>query len=129
MTVPSSCPLVGNSFIEGGRRYLRALHLRQKRSGENTKVYLMRNPKNEYDSNAIEVWFVPEVPLEGLIQKTAKQAKFSRMLGHLPKDVAAELAPLLDRGDKYQAEIYVKLDPEHPEHPGATIYLFKMVYI
>lgn len=113
MTVPSSCPLVGNQYVPDGSKELRALHRRQEQTRFNTTVALVRNPNNKHDNNAIEVRMVIS----------------DKMLGHLPKEVAAELAPLLDRGDKYQAEMYVKLDPEHPEHPGATIYLFKMVYI
>lgn len=123
--VPSSCPLVGNSFIEDGSSWLRTIHRKQETTSFNENVVLKRNPANEHDSNAIEVWWREPIS----IKATNSTNYLAHKLGHLPKEVAAELAPLLDRGDKYQAEMYVRLDPEHPEHPGATIYLFKMVYI
>ena len=43
---------------------------------------LVRRPENDYDTNAIEVWFRNQ----------------QYQLGHIPRDLAAQLAPLLDKG-------------------------------
>lgn len=68
------------------------------RQGEGLAVVLVRRPTNPHDPNAIEV-HVPAIGDDG-------------MVGHLPRDRAAELAPSLDGGEwAAQAEImavYVK---------------------
>lgn len=46
------------------------------------RFQLIRQPKNPHDRNAVEVWF-----RDGRLQ-----------LGHLPRELAAEIAPLMDRG-------------------------------
>ena len=43
---------------------------------------LVRCPENAFDSNAIEVWF--------------RNRQYQ--LGHIPRDLAAQIAPLLDKG-------------------------------
>lgn len=56
---------------------------------ETIAVVLLRNPGNKFDANAIEV----HVPLlEG-------------MLGHLPKEVAAKVAPFMDSGGQVAAAL------------------------
>lgn len=72
-----------------------------------TQVSLVRNAKNPYDGNAVEV------RLDG------------EMLGHLPKDIAAKVAPILDSGATYAAaSIYtVRISPENPRNPGLSILL------
>jgi hypothetical protein len=56
---------------------------------ETIAVVILRNPDNKFDSNACEV----HVPLlEG-------------MLGHLPKEVAASLAPFMDGGGRVGAAL------------------------
>jgi hypothetical protein len=69
---------------------------------------LIRNPANQYDGNAVEV----HVPALG------------QQIGHLPRDVAATVAPLLDAGDRWLADVYeVVIHPEHPERPGIALLL------
>jgi hypothetical protein len=71
-------------------------------------VMLYRNPENEYDSNAIEVH--------------AFQLGRKSMIGHVPRDVAAQMAPSMDDGDTWSARLEtVLIDPEHEVLPGALI--------
>lgn len=46
------------------------------------RIQFVRNPGNEYDTNAIEIWF----------------KNGQHMLGHVPARLAAELAPQMDAG-------------------------------
>lgn len=71
-------------------------------------VHLYRNPDNPHDANAIEV----HVP------KLGRRS----MIGHVPRDVAARLAPLIDQGETWEASLVaVLIEPEHPDRPGALI--------
>lgn len=77
-------------------------------------VALVRNPENEYDENAIEV----HVPTLG---------RKASMIGHVPRDLAARLAPSIDRGDVWAARIAaVLVDPEHPDRPGVEVVLSRV---
>lgn len=58
---------------------------------ETLAVVIVRNPANEFDANACQV-HVPALGEEG-------------MLGHLPKLIALELAPLMDSGGRVQAAL------------------------
>ena len=71
---------------------------------------LIRNPDNEYDTNAIEV-HVPAL---------AERA----MIGHLPAGVAERLAPELDEGVQWLAGVEtVLIHPDHPDNPGIALRL------
>lgn len=71
-------------------------------------VVLRRNPKNEYDSNAIEV-HVPALGKHG-------------MIGHLTRPIAARMAPEMDKGILWSAEVEsVLIDPDHLDRPGISI--------
>lgn len=70
-------------------------------------VVLVRRPDNEFDPNAIEV----DVPALG-------------PLGHLPRVVAAVVAPVIDGGGVYAAEITaVLVNPAYPDRPGIDVVL------
>lgn len=85
--------LAGRAYVEGG---------------EGLSAILIRNPDNPYDENAIEV----HVPALG---DTA-------MIGHLPRDLASKLAPLMDDNMKWAATIEnVYINPDHPDRPGISI--------
>ena len=72
------------------------------------RLSLFRNPDNPYDANAIEV----HAPFLGR----------KSMLGHVPADLAARLAPSLDRGDEWSAWLEtVLVDPAHEDKPGALV--------
>ena len=72
------------------------------------RALLYRNPENEYDANAIEV----HVPSLGR----------RSMIGHVPRDLAAEIAPSMDDGDKWSARLTaVLVEPGKEENPGALI--------
>lgn len=77
---------------------------------ESIPAVLIRNPDNEFDSNAIEV-HVPSLGDDG-------------MIGHLPRAAAERLAPLIDDGERWQASIFaVNIDPDHPRNPGISLAL------
>jgi hypothetical protein len=65
--------------------------------------YLAREPENPHDPNAIHV----------------EVANF--FMGYIPKEVAKELAPLMDAGNHYDAE-FVEIN-RHPRRPivGLTV--------
>lgn len=68
-------------------------------------VNLVRNPGNEHDTNAIEVHS------DGL-----------GMIGHIPAGVAERLAPHLDAGESWKAEITAIFQNEdHPNNPGIRL--------
>lgn len=74
-------------------------------------VALIRNPDNEYDGNAVEV----HVPVLG---------RRRGMVGHVPADLAAKLAPSLDRGDTWDARLEeVLVNPDHTDRPGALVVM------
>lgn len=74
-------------------------------------VALIRNPENEFDPNAVEV----HLPVLG---------RRRGMVGHVPADLAAKLAPSLDRGDEWVARLEkVLVNPEHPDRPGALVVM------
>lgn len=67
---------------------------------------LVRDAGNVHDPNAIRV------EAEG------------RMLGHLPRSLAAVMAQLLDAGEHWGVEIVgVRTDPHHFEQPGVEVRL------
>lgn len=73
---------------------------------ESIPAVLIRNPDNEHDANAIQV----HVPAA------------NTMIGHLPRALASRLAPLIDAGQVWQAEIRrVLVHPDHPDRPGIEI--------
>lgn len=105
-------PVVGVSFVPGHPRQLKILQQafeaagRRESANDGTFVpaALIRNPSNEYDSNAIEV-HAAEV-----------------MVGHLKREVAAKLAPHLDAGVVYRAGIVrVRVHRDHPDNPGIDV--------
>lgn len=92
--------LVGNQFVSPeGKEVFRALM-------QGTELRLRRNPANPYDVNAIEV-----LDEDGV------------MLGHINKEVAVDLAPILDAKEgvvaeghqpEYTATLYDFANPKRP---------------
>lgn len=77
--------------------------------GEPLPVVLVRNPDNEYDANAIEV-HVPALGDEW------------GMIGHLTRPIAARLAPEMDAGERWAAQVEaVLINPEFLDRPGISI--------
>ena len=75
---------------------------------EPLRAVLIRNPNNEYDANAIEV-HVPSIGDNG-------------MIGHLTRPIAARMAPEMDKGVIWSAEVEsVLIDPDHLDRPGISI--------
>ena len=83
------------------------------RDMEPIPVVLIRNPANEHDANAIEV----HIPTLGDYA----------MVGHIPAPVAKRLAPCLDAGEIWGANVYmVAIHPDHPENPGIHLSISKI---
>lgn len=71
-------------------------------------VILVRNPANEHDANAVEV----HVPALGELA----------MIGHVSRDNAARLAPLMDDGIAFECWVaQTRINPEHLDRPGIDI--------
>lgn len=109
----ATCPVVGVTFTPHYPDNLHALRVvaeEAETKGEKLPVVLIRNPANEYDSNAIEV-HVPALGDAGFI-------------GHVPRWVAEKYAPEMDAGTKVAGMTeWVRIDPNHPDRPGITIGL------
>lgn len=77
--------------------------------GEPIPVNLIRNPENEHDENAVEV----HVPVLG---------RYGTMIGHIPRELAARLAPRMDEAIPFSTVIKaVYVDPAHEDRPGIEI--------
>lgn len=78
---------------------------------ETISVVILRNPANRFDANACEV----HVPLlEG-------------MLGHLPRDVAAKVAPFLDGGGQVAAALTgIFIAHAAPDNYGIAISVWEV---
>lgn len=106
--------LVGVAFTPGYPENLGRLEMLAVRSflhgqaPELIPAALVREPDNEHDANSVRV----DVPaLDGPI-------------GHLPRTLAARLAPRLDAGEIWRAEVReVMTDPNHPDRPGINVIL------
>jgi hypothetical protein len=87
LTSPFSTQIAGVSFVEQYPKTL--LDMQELRMAEPSTMWLKlrRNPKNQYDSNAIEVHW------DG------------HMIGHINKVVAARLAPELDAGVEWLCRV------------------------
>lgn len=102
---PQFVNVAGVTFVEGYPDNLFAMV--ENLSSNRVFAKIVRNPDNEYDSNACQVW------IEG------------QFVGHLPKDVAAEAAPEIDRGVPYAGEVvYIGASPDEPMRPGVKLRLF-----
>lgn len=108
---PFEASVVGVSFAPHYPDILHQLQMHQLEAdalGEPLRAVLVRFPDNPLDANAIEV-HVPALGYDGRI-------------GHLPRPLAARLAPELDADIQWSAEVHwVRVDPEHPDRPGITI--------
>lgn len=104
-----SAKVVGVSFVPGYPENLHELDaVWGKHLDEPLTVVLIRNPKNEYDKNAIEV-HVPSLGDKG-------------MIGHLTRPIAQRMAPEMDAGVVWSADVEsVLIDPDHLDRPGISI--------
>ncbi len=105
--------VVGVSFTPHYPENLHALEemwFAAEMTDEKLAVVIIRNPANEYDSNACEV----HVPALGEMA----------MVGHLPKAMAARLAPELDNDVVWQGFVsFLRIHPDHEDRPGLEISL------
>lgn len=113
MSAVRTVPVVGVTFTRGYPNNLHLLRdIEQQAVAENRaewlSVVLVRNPANPHDTNAVEV----HVPALGDMA----------MIGHLARDVAARLAPLLDQGVKFHSYLSgVRINPNHMDRPGIDV--------
>lgn len=101
-TRPLTIPVVGVSFADNYPDNLLSL---ADDSHAGIVASLVREPENEYDTNAIAV-YVPSI---------------ESSIGHIPRDRAMSLAPKMDNGTTYRAQLTIKIDPSHLNQPGAVI--------
>ena len=104
--------LAGESFRPGYPDNLLRLAatLQPMQGPEWPTAFLMRDPKNEYDRNAIEVHVV------GLGH-----------VGFVAKELASVFAPMMDAGDQLAgAAIEVRVNDEYPDRPGLTVTVWKV---
>jgi hypothetical protein len=108
-----SCAVVGVSFVDTYPDNIHSLELAWADAeimGENLTAIVVRNPDNPHDRNACQV----HVPALG----------DHAFIGHINKVQAARLAPEIDRGAIWQAEITgVRTHPDHPDRPGIDVAL------
>lgn len=104
---------VGVTFMDGYPDFFHRLAPAVERAAKESKrleARLTREPGNKYDTNAIVV----EVPEIGSI-------------GHVPRDLAAKLAPHLDAGERWKCEIgAVLIHPDHLDRPGIDLLIQKV---
>lgn len=75
---------------------------------EQLPAILVRNPDNEHDPNAVQV-HVPALGEDG-------------MVGHLTRPIVARMAPEMDSGIRWDAEVVnVLIDPDWLDRPGISI--------
>lgn len=103
--------VVGVSFAPGYPKNLYVLDTKVERADRRGAVVvarLVREPDNPYDPNAIAV-HVPALRPRSLV-------------GHIPAALAERLAPLLDAGEHWEAEVErVLVSEQAPERPGLEI--------
>jgi HIRAN domain len=112
MVSPFTAKVVGVSFVPSYPDNLYALDQAQieaEELGEPLVVILVRNPANSFDANAIEA-HVPALGDEW------------GMIGHLTRPIAARMAPEIDSGVRWSAQVVsVLIDPEHLNNPGVSV--------
>lgn len=114
---PFSTKVVGVTFIPTYPYNLQAL---QDEWGEGhheepLTAILVRDPSNTHDPNAVQV----HVPALGDYA----------MIGHLPRAIAARLAPELDAGGIWDAGVTeVLITPGHEDRPGIAIRLKRITH-
>lgn len=106
-------PVAGVTFCEDYPDNLHRLHAliaEHGRPEEGIAAVLVRDPDNAYDANAVQV----HVPAIGRV-------------GSLPRTLAARVAPSMDAGDQWTAEVTgVRIKADHEDRPGVDLLLAKV---
>jgi len=89
--------IVGSTFC-GGQNLIPELD-------RGDPLQLVRDPENEFDTNAVQV-----------------RNENGDLLGHLPKDTAAEVAPLMDGGTEVKAKV-AEITGGSGNHYGCNVTL------
>lgn len=101
---------VGVTFSDDYPENLTRLAPAVERAGNAGKLVgarLVRDPDNPHDTNAVRV-VVPEVG----------------HIGHIPRDLAAKLAPRLDLAESWRCQISaILIHPDHQDRPGIDLLI------
>lgn len=104
---------VGVTFMDGYPDFFHRLAPaveRAAKEGKRLEARLLREPDNKHDGNAIVVK-VPEIG----------------NVGHVPRGLAAKLAPHMDAGEQWACEIgAVLIHPDHLDRPGIDLVIQKV---
>lgn len=96
--------VVGVTFVNGYPDNL--ISLQKSVTEKGLQATIRRNPNNKYDTNACEVWVDEE------------------FIGHLPRDIAEEVAPQIDKGIGTELTITsIGFANDDPTKPGAGFRL------
>ncbi len=105
--------VVGVTFCDGYPDNLHRLGTLIEENGrpdEGIAAVLIRDPDNAYDVNAVQV----HVPAIGRV-------------GSLPRTLAARVAPSMDAGDPWTAEVVgVRINPDHEDRPGVDVLVTRV---
>lgn len=106
VVTPISTKVVGVSFIEDYPQNI--FRLSQRYASGESVVALERDPNNQYDNNAIKVVIDNE------------------MVGHIPAMLAKSIAPEMDRGIEWFADVEsILVSVEKMENPGIKIIIWR----
>ena len=106
---PTQVRVKGVSFCDRYPDNLRELDLiagLSAKGPESLQAQLVRASDNPFDTNAIEVHVSPV-----------------GNIGFVPGEMAASLAPLIDEGQLFECEVWVRIDKRRPDRPGAEVRL------
>jgi hypothetical protein len=84
---------------------------------------LVRDPGNEHDPNAIRV------EVRGIVRgiATLEEGVILGHIGHVGRGLAARLAPEIDRGEQWEAEVrQVLVHPDNPRNPGIVLWCHRV---
>lgn len=93
--------VVGVSFVQGYPSNLYDLFSEK----SSIPATLFHDSANEYDENACKVFVEDE------------------FVGHLSRELAAEIAPKLDAEEPYSMVVSLLVNPDNPQYPGLTFML------
>lgn len=106
IVTPIATKIVGVTFVEDYPQNI--FRISSKYVSENSEVRLEREPDNQYDCNAIKVWVAGE------------------FVGHIPALIAKSIAPEMDKGISWVADIdSILVSVENMNNPGIKILIWR----
>ncbi len=104
---------MGTPVVVVGTGYEGRAEIIRRHIEEGQEVFLVREPENQYDSNAIAVY----VEVRKMFKKTRKQ------IGYLKEKRAKTLSKRMDDGESIAATVYSYFAPDDKEHPRVSLNL------